>query len=129
MECDEQGPVILPLSEPYVLARGNGACKFLAPDGCCTQYAARPTACRLYPYEVVLVEEPSGRLLSPSPERLHAALEAFSEGEPTSIVPVLLRHADCPGFLDAPLGVETWRRLFRDVLEMQYQRLLASFPS
>ncbi len=129
VECEGGVPVVLPLAEPYVLAREGGACRFLGADGRCTQYEARPTACRLYPYQVVLVDEHSGRLAAPSPERVREATAALEGTGGGGTVPVLLFHRACPGFVGEPLGEVAWRRLVRDTLNLQFRRTLAEQPA
>jgi len=131
VECADGLPVVLPLTEPYVLARHDGACKFLGPDGRCKQYDARPSACRLYPYQVLLVDEGAGRITSPSPGRVQAALAAIDDpsGGDGEIVPVLLAHRACPGFTGLPLGIEGWRQLLRETLVLQFRHALAEQPA
>jgi Fe-S-cluster containining protein len=129
VECEGGVPVVLPLAEPYVLAREGGACRFLGADGRCTQYEARPTACRLYPYQVVFVDEGTGRLIAPSPERVREAMAALEGVGGVGTVPVLLFHRACPGFVGEPLGEVAWLRLLRDTLSLQFRRMFAEQPA
>lgn len=123
VECEEGRPVVLPLAEPYLLARSGGACKFLASDGRCQQYDARPSACRLYPFQALLVDEGAARIVSPSARRLRDAFAAL-DGVGSGVVPVLIRHRACPGFVAEPLGEARWRELLRSVMELQYRHRL-----
>ena len=123
VECDGDEPLVLPLAEPYVLARIGGRCRFLGSDGLCSVYEGRPNACRLYPFQVVFVERQSGRPRAATPSLVTRARELFAsavidDGEP--VVPLLLRHAACPGMVGPPLSEEEWRDLACRVLELQF---------
>lgn len=123
VECEDGRPVVLPLVEPYLLARSGGACKFLASDGRCQQYEARPAACRLYPFQAILVDGDEARIVSPSARRLRDAFAALDEAD-SGVIPVLIRHRACPGFVDEPLGEGRWRELLRAVMELQHRHQL-----
>jgi Fe-S-cluster containining protein len=79
LEVDEVGePVILPMAQPYLLARSEGHCKMLGEHLGCTTYEGRPNACRLYPHFVVFWDEEAGRARTTPSKRTSAAFEAAS---------------------------------------------------
>src|SRR5689334_13543634 len=50
LEWVDDGPLVVPLAQPYLLSRREGQCTQLGEHGACSQYAGRPDACRLYPH-------------------------------------------------------------------------------
>ncbi len=131
VECEGEEPVVLPLAEPYVLAREGGRCRFLGADGLCTVYEGRPNACRLYPFQVVFVERESGKPRAGTPRLVSRARDLFTSGtadEHEPVLPLLLRHAACPGMVGPPLDVGEWRRLALQVLELQYRAQAVPAP-
>ncbi|MFN0096058.1 MAG: YkgJ family cysteine cluster protein [Dehalococcoidia bacterium] len=120
LECEEGEPIALPLAQPYVLKREEGQCALLRPDMKCGQYAGRPNACRLYPHFVLFVSRESGRPMHGNLPAMDAAARAFLEDQDADLVPVLLRHLDCPGFGGAALGDAAWLDLFRETAQLQF---------
>jgi Fe-S-cluster containining protein len=118
LELQDRTPVRLPLANPYLLARRDNHCALLAPDLSCSQYNGRPGACQLYPHFVVAVESGTGRSLRVPglPALVH---EFFAAGHDSAAVPLLLRHAECPGFTGLPLTDEDWTTLFRRTAALQ----------
>jgi Fe-S-cluster containining protein len=118
LELEDGAPVRLPLANPYLLARSENHCALLAPDLSCSQYSGRPGACQLYPHFVVAVERGSGRSLRVP--GLSGLVRGFLGPEHTGArVPLLLRHAECPGFTGPPLTVEAWAGLFQRTAALQ----------
>lgn len=121
LEVDEEGkPIILPMAQPYLLAREDGHCKMLGPDLGCTTYDGRPNACRLYPHFVVFWDAEAERARTTPSKRAAAAFEAAARGNVYGLVPLLLGHVECPGFTGEPLGESDWAALFRQTYQLQY---------
>lgn len=121
LECEDGKPIALPLAQPYVLARENGACKQLArPALSCTTYEGRPNACRLYPHFVVFVDPATARPVHGDLEGMLASFAALPDAEPAPYVPLLLRHTDCPGSTGAPMDAHAWWNLTSDTFRLQY---------
>lgn len=117
VESEDGVPLRLPLVDPYVLARRDGGCAHLGGDDTCTVYDGRPSACRLYPHQILFFDD-SGR---PAAVRdPHAAVEALLNGEPGGVTPVLVRHLPCPGFTGPPLSARAWAALAREVAAVQF---------
>lgn len=104
LECENGEPIALPLRDPYLMARAGGACVLLGKDLACSRYHGRPAACRLYPFQVLVVDEREGRPVRPG----------------TGAIPLLLRHRECPGFTGPPLQEEAWATLLRETALLQY---------
>lgn len=124
LECEEGKPIALPIAQPYLLARGDGACKQLGSDLGCGQYQGRPNACRLYPHFILFIDPETARPVhgdEPGMSRSYAA--ALAGEEPAPYVPLLLRHVDCPGFTGAPMSDADWAALFADTYLLQYPGL------
>jgi len=120
LECEDGEPVTLPLVQPYLLARDGNGCALLGGDLGCTQYAGRPSACRLYPHFAVAFDLAAGRPLRSAGSTLPALVDAALAGEPPGpAVPLLLRHTECPGFTGPPLGEAAWAALFRETAALQ----------
>jgi Fe-S-cluster containining protein len=120
LELEDGRPVRLPLVQPYLLARASDRCTLLGDDLRCTRYHGRPDACRLYPHFAVAFDletrKPARPGPLPLPELVGRALADRLDG---SVVPLLLRHVECPGFTGAPLGDLAWERLFRETAALQ----------
>lgn len=109
-------PVMLPLADPYLLARHDGHCAMLQDDLLCGQYEGRPDACRLYPHHVMFIDVSAGRPANP-------ALDVFREAlmNPDGVVvPLLMRHLECPGFTGPPIEAAEWEALLRTTYQLQY---------
>ena len=121
LECEDGEPITLPLAQPYLLARREGACALLAPDLRCGQYHGRPDACRLYPHFVIFLDEGSGRPVHSYIPGMERSLElALAGGGPAPFLPLLLRHVECPGFTGPPLEHAAWQELLRTTWNLQY---------
>lgn len=120
LECEDGEPIALPLAEPYLLARAGGACALLDGALACSCYAGRPTACRLYPFQLLFADG-TGRPGRPSPADLEslAALPG-TVGNTGSAMPLLLRHSECPGFTGPPLSTAAWATVLRETALLQY---------
>ncbi|MGI8927694.1 MAG: YkgJ family cysteine cluster protein, partial [Tepidiformaceae bacterium] len=134
LEYEDGEPISLPLARPYLLARTGDHCKLLAPSLACGQYEGRPHACRLYPHQVLPVEEGSLRPLQAAWPRIAAAVGALLSDEdfPKEMpLPLLLRHIECPGFTGPPLDEPAWADLLRATSALQYGRdaAAAALPS
>lgn len=118
LECEDGQPISLPLSDPYLLKRSNGQCAMLGHDLLCGQYEGRPDACRLYPHQVIFMEPGTGRPAAPDLSAFRHSLheERYSGG----LVPMLLRHMECPGFTGEPLGRGGWMELLEETYRLQY---------
>ncbi len=106
LESVDGEPITLPLAEPYLLARREGACALLGEDLACSQYEGRPAACRLYPFQALLLDPETGR-----PVRAAAA---------GGSAPLLLRHRECPGFTGPPMGEPEWQEKLRESVRLQF---------
>ncbi|MBI5946693.1 MAG: YkgJ family cysteine cluster protein [Chloroflexi bacterium] len=120
LESEEGEPIALPLARPYLLARVENRCALLSPDLACGRYEGRPDACRLYPHQVLVVDETTGRPSATASGAPVAAVDQFLRGEPGGTLPLLLRHLECPGFTGPPLTAAAWAVLLRNTCELQY---------
>jgi len=114
LESEDGEPLALPLLQPYLLSREGGHCSLLQDDMSCGQYDGRPDACRLYPFQVVLVGE-DGPTTVATGEYIELALGNLMADEDTERVPLLLRHLECPGFTGEPLTLKEWTAKTMDV--------------
>ncbi len=115
LESENGEPIVLPLATPFVLGRREGSCVFLSMELTCEQYEARPNPCRSYPYQVIFVEIESGRALQQGPEVGCKAVEALVRGlVDKRVMPLLLRHDQCPGFTGPPSTEDEWVRLLQE---------------
>ncbi len=124
LECEEGEPIVLPLAQPYVLARENGQCRQLGGDLGCGNYAGRPNACRLYPHFIIFIDRESMRPVHGDLAGIRRSFEAAqSRDDPTCApyVALLLRHVDCPGFTGAPMSEAEWQELFAETFALQYE--------
>lgn len=122
LESEGGFPIELPLAHPYVMARSEGACVFLDKDHLCNVYEARPSACRSYPFELLVVESASGRELPVSEE---AVLRALGPGETESLngeSAVLMRHRECPGFTGEPMTEAAWESVALKLVQTRSER-------
>ena len=121
LERDEDGtPVVLPMAQPYLLAREDNHCKMLTPELGCGAYNGRPNACRLYPHFVVFWDVETGRALTTPSKRCAASFEAARKGNLYGPVPLLLGHSECPGFTGEPLATDDWDQIFASTYQLQY---------
>jgi Fe-S-cluster containining protein len=120
LECEDGKPIILPLAQPYVLARAEGTCVFLQSDLTCGQYEGRPNACRLYPHFVLFVDPASGRPVYGDVSAIEESFARWLRGERGALVPVLTRHLACPGFRGPPLPEDEWREILLSTARIQY---------
>lgn len=115
LECEGGEPIALPLAEPYLLARSQGACALLGEDLRCRQYEGRPAACRIYPYQALLLDRESGRPVS-------AAAAAGA-------TPLLLRHKECPGFTGPSMGEREWQAKLTETVTLQFgEKVIGDWP-
>jgi Fe-S-cluster containining protein len=122
LELEGGEPITLPLLQPYLLARKDGSCVLLGADLLCGEYEGRPDACRLYPHFVLFVDETTGRPVHGDPDRMAQAVAAALDGsEAMPLVPLLLRHLECPGFTGPPLAEPAWRGLLGETYRLQYR--------
>ena len=121
LESEDGQPVVLPLAQPYLLARTNGTCALLGDDLRCGQYHGRPDACRLYPHFVIVFREEDARPIYSDVPTVRLAVSAAVEGtNHPGYVPLLLRHLECPGFTGEPLTENGWRELISETARLQY---------
>lgn len=118
LESEDGKPIALPLAEPYLLARRDGRCRLLGEDLACTRYEGRPTACRVYPHQVLWVSRKSGRPVSPGPGPVEQAIAASLAGSGDAVA-LLLRHLECPGFTGPPLDERRWAALLLETARRQ----------
>ncbi len=124
LELDDGQPVVLPLAQPYLLARSDGRCRLLGADLGCTQYEGRPDACRLYPHFVLFFEPATARPVHSDMAAMGSALQwALGKTTRAGTVPLLLRHVECPGFTGPALEQEAWKRLLKETARLQYPDL------
>jgi hypothetical protein len=121
LEVEGDEVITLPLAQPYVLARHEGACALLRDDLLCGQYEGRPNACRLYPHFVIVADMARGTVAGLGREATRALVSRLLAGTLDGpLVPVLVRHLDCPGFDGQPHDGATWQALFDETARLQY---------
>lgn len=121
LECEDGEPLALPLAQPFVLGRAHGTCVFLGADLGCQQYAGRPNACRLYPHFALFVDSSTGKPTYGDSPAIAQSLDAWLSGRRHSLVPVLMRHLDCPGFAgDRLLPEAEWLTILTETARIQY---------
>jgi hypothetical protein len=121
LESEDGRPVVLPLAQPYLLTRSDGGCTLLGPGLRCSQYEGRPNACRLYPHFIVAVDPAMGRpVYGDASAIVTAGRQVVTGGTPGSLVPLLLRHVECPGFTGPPMTVDAFLGLLAETLALQY---------
>jgi Fe-S-cluster containining protein len=81
LELDEDSkPIMLPMAEPYLLARQDNHCKMLSPELGCSAYHGRPNACRLYPHFVVFWDTVEHRAVTIPTDETAAAFDWARDG-------------------------------------------------
>lgn len=121
LESEDGAPVLLPLAQPYLLARDDNCCSLLGADLRCTQYEGRPDACRLYPYFVLTFEPGEKPRRVTAIQDVRAAVAAAAAGGmPPGAIPLLVGHTECPGFTGPPLGDDAWRDVLLSTAVLQY---------
>ena len=126
LECADGDPIALPLAQPYLLARSAGSCALLGPDLACTSYEGRPDACREYPYQVLFVDAFTARPVRPRTEQIAAVAALPGESNDASadarhrVLPLLIRHDECPGFTGSLLTETAWAELVRSTVALHY---------
>jgi hypothetical protein len=120
LESEDGEPIVLPLAQPYLLKRSGGNCALILPDLRCGEYAGRPDACRLYPHFVLAASRSGGRVAGASAEAIRAAQAQLRAGAAGPIVPLLVRHLDCPGFDGPPHSEASWWDLLETTIALQY---------
>lgn len=121
VESEGGEPIVLPLAQPYLLARRDGQCALLADDLRCGQYHGRPEACRLYPHFVICLDEATGRPVHADTDGMSGSVAAVLEGgDPAPYVPLLLRHLECPGFTGPGIAEADWHDLLGETFRLQY---------
>jgi len=118
LESVEGAPIALPLVQPYLLARTDGRCALLGPGLGCTCYEGRPAACRQYPHQVLFYDVETVRPVPPRPEDI-AGIGPRHDAA-TRVIPLLIRHRECPGFTGPPLSTQEWIVLVRETVALQY---------
>lgn len=118
VESEAGSPILLPLADPYVLTREGGHCAHLGPGLGCSLYEGRPSACRLYPHQVILLDPETARPSSAVDPA--ACVESLLAGAALDVVPILVRHLPCPGFTAAPLSDGAWAALLRETVALQF---------
>ncbi|KAA0232985.1 hypothetical protein EDM76_09515 [bacterium] len=127
VECEDGEPLThraFPPTRPYFLARREGVCRFLGADLLCCQYEGRPDACRVYPFYVFFFDpatylpmRPEWRMMRSAVDRLTGGNAVRAESGP---VPLLLRHAGCPGSAGPALRRVGWLTLVEETFRLQY---------
>ncbi|MBA4181127.1 MAG: hypothetical protein C0506_11110 [Anaerolinea sp.] len=120
LETENGEPIVLPMAQPFLLRREDNRCALLGDDLRCTQYHGRPDACRLYPHFVVFINEAEAKPVYADLDAIAEAMAAFRSGGKPPLVPLLLRHVECPGFTGPPMTGEEWQVLFATTYELQY---------
>ena len=121
LELEDGEPIALPLARPYLLARSDGSCSMLGGDLSCTEYEARPDACRLFPYQILFVDAGQHRNVRPSAEeRVAAVAVMLGGGAGGDVNAFLVGHTACPGFTASPLSGGDWEGLVRRIYGMQF---------
>ncbi len=134
LESEDGAPISLPLAQPYLLARADGACKLLGEQLLCGQYEGRPDACRQYPHHVLFIDTDEAKPVYGDLPRMAEAMSWFEDGDANepACVPILVRHLDCPGFDGEPLPADDWLALIHETTYLQYAQLrphIEAFPA
>ena len=121
LETDGDTLIELPLAQPYLLKRTEGKCHLLLENLACGEYHGRPDACRLYPHFVIMVDRQSGKPVHGDVAGIRAATErALTGALHERLLPLLLRHVECPGFTGPPLSDGDWFALLERTARLQY---------
>lgn len=124
LETEGDEPLKLPLAQPFLLKRTDNHCALLQDDLACGEYDGRPNACRLYPHFVLFIDPATRKPVHADVSAMHTAIEATLAGTvptPGALVPLLLRHIECPGFTGPPMSFEDWRSLLAETFRLQYE--------
>ena len=121
LESEHGEPIVLPMAQPYLLKRARNRCALLGDDLRCSQYHGRPNACRLYPHFVVFIDTVQAKPVYGDTAAMSAAMDALRAGQEFALVPLLLRHVECPGFTGPPMTTGEWQALFESTYRLQYQ--------
>ena len=121
LELEGGEPITLPLAKPMLLARAEGNCALLGDDLRCTQYHARPDACRLYPHFVIGFDPATAGARWGAADEVWEAARAFVAGGYMELMPLLVRHMECPGFTGPPLGEEARALLLESTARLAAQ--------
>ncbi|MEP7215013.1 MAG: YkgJ family cysteine cluster protein [Anaerolineaceae bacterium] len=113
-------PLALPMAQPFLLKREENRCALLGEDLRCGQYHGRPDACRLYPHFLVFIKQSTCKPVYADIEGFAHAVAAFVAGRESLLVPLLLRHVECPGFTGPPISAQSWWALFEATRVAQY---------
>lgn len=113
-------PLALPMAQPFLLKREDNRCALLGDDLRCGQYHGRPDACRLYPHFLVFIKRSTWKPVYADTGEFARSVAAFEAGREAPLVPLLLRHVECPGFTGPPISVEAWWTLFEATRLAQY---------
>ena len=116
-------PLALPMAQPFLLRREENRCALLGDDLRCGQYHGRPDACRLYPHFLVFIDQATWKPVYSDTGGFERSVAAFVEGREDALVPLLLRHVECPGFTGPPIAEEAWWELFESTRALQYADL------
>jgi len=120
LEYYDDLPLALPMAQPFLLKREENRCALLGDDLRCGQYHGRPDACRLYPHFLVFIKQSTWKPVYADTEGFTRSAAAFAVGIEDPLVPLLLRHVECPGFTGPPISVESWWELFEATRVAQY---------
>lgn len=121
LESSEGEPVVLPLAQPYILARAENHCALLDASLSCGQYEGRPNACRLYPHFLLFIDAATGRPIHGDLAAIGSAVACLREGRPfDDVVAVPVRHTECPGFTGAPMTGAEWLALVEATFDLQF---------
>ncbi|MBN9494417.1 YkgJ family cysteine cluster protein [bacterium] len=121
LESSHGEPLALPLAQPYILARRHNRCALLGPSLTCSQYEGRPNACRLYPHFMIFFDRVSGRPVHGHTGAVRESIDALRTGhEFGALVPMLVRHVECPGFTGEPMTAGEWLALVTQTYALQF---------
>ncbi|HKS92093.1 MAG TPA: YkgJ family cysteine cluster protein [Tepidiformaceae bacterium] len=121
LESENGEPLALPLAQPYILARRDNHCALLDDSLGCGQYAGRPNACRLYPHFLLFFDRALQRPVHGDVGAIRHSIARLLAGQPFDVlVPMLVRHVECPGFTGEPMTPEQWIALVAETFELQF---------
>ena len=113
-------PLALPMAQPFLLRREDNRCVLLGEDLRCGQYHGRPDACRLYPHFLIFINRSTWKPVYADTGGFANSVATFEAGCDGPLIPLLLRHVECPGFTGPPISVESWWALFEATNLAQY---------
>ena len=120
LESEAGEPLALPMVQPYLLARNEGSCILLREDRGCGQYAGRPDACRMYPHQLVVVENGRAAFAAGNAVVRRGLESMAADTGPAPVTVLLLRHRECPGFTGSPLTIAEWFRTLYETCDLQF---------